>query len=150
MQEQVLIFGMTIPQFLGVISTVLGIIGVPSLSSLLIWIISDLKKQKAKTKANQDELKDNVKILMTAYQVQLRDTLMTKFKLYSKLGCITDEDCELWLDIYDQYHSLGANGVMDKRRDQILDLPLVDSYDDNITKSKTTGRKKYKDRLKEE
>lgn len=91
----------------------LTIIGVPSIISIIAWAIKQWM---------------NIRKIMAAHQIQLRDTLMTKYKKYMKYGGITAEDMELWEAMYQSYHSLGKNGVMDARREQLIALPVVDDY----------------------
>jgi len=106
----------------------ISIIGIPSITGMLGWAVRQIIKIRKENKERENKTSANIALLMTAYQVQLRSTLMEQYKRYMKLGCVTDEDLQLWIDIYEQYHALGKNGVMDKRREQMLELRVVDDY----------------------
>lgn len=41
---------------------------------------------------------------------------------YMQNGCIDDDDLDMWEASYQAYHSLGANGIMDSRRDDLIKL----------------------------
>lgn len=106
----------------------ISIIGIPSITSMLGWAITQIVKIRKENKARTQEQEAKIELLMKAHQTQLRDTLMNKYKKYMKYGGITVEDMELWEAMYQSYHSLGKNGVMDTRREQLLELPIVDDY----------------------
>lgn len=107
----------------------ISIIGIPSITGMLGWAVRQIIKIRKENREREKKINENITLLMKAYQVQLRSTLMEQYKKYMKLGCITDEDLQLWNDIYTQYHGLGQNGIMDKRREQMLELKVVDNYE---------------------
>lgn len=106
----------------------ISIIGVPSILSMVAWAIKQILNIRKENKKRTQDQDAKIDLLMAAHQIQLRDTLMNKYKKYMKYGGITAEDMELWEAMYQSYHSLGKNGVMDARRDQLLQLPVVDDY----------------------
>lgn len=106
----------------------ISIIGIPSITSMLGWAITQIVKIRKENRARTKDQETKITLLMTAHQTQLRDTLMNKYKKFMKYGGITAEDMELWEAMYQSYHSLGKNGVMDTRRQQLLELPVVDDY----------------------
>lgn len=58
-------------------------------------------------------------------QALLRDRLLQGYKFYRSQGW-ADEDDRLNLEnVYQQYHALGQNGVMDDLRAKFLQLPVV-------------------------
>lgn len=58
-------------------------------------------------------------------QALLRDRLLQGYKFYRSQGW-ADEDDRLNLEnVYQQYHALGQNGVMDDLRAKFLSLPVV-------------------------
>lgn len=90
----------------------LGIIGLPSIFAMLCWVI---KKVLQYTK--------QVKILMKAQQAQMRSQLLKDYYKYMERGFIYDSELDDFENQYQSYHALGQNGIMDKKRDKILQLP---------------------------
>lgn len=56
-------------------------------------------------------------------QAMLRDRLRYLYKSYEKNGYVDIDDREDWENMYQQYHTLGKNGVMDNIREKMLALP---------------------------
>lgn len=56
-------------------------------------------------------------------QALLRDRLLQGYKYYRRQGWADEDDRTNLENVYQQYHSLGANGVMDNLRQRFLDLP---------------------------
>jgi hypothetical protein len=65
-------------------------------------------------------LAKRVKALDCGLQAMLRDRLRFLYKSYKKRGSITYDEKEDWIYMYNQYHALGKNGVMDSVKDKIL------------------------------
>lgn len=57
-------------------------------------------------------------------QALLRDRLIQGYKYYRAQGWADEDDRANLENVYQQYHALGANGVMDNLRQRFLDLPL--------------------------
>lgn len=57
-------------------------------------------------------------------QALLRDRLLQGYKYYRAQGYADEDDRTNLENVYVQYHSLGANGVMDDLRARFLALPL--------------------------
>lgn len=106
----------------------ISIIGVPSIVSMVAWSVKQIMNIRKENSKRNKEQEAKIDLLMAAHQIQLRDSLMSKYKKYMKYGGITAEDMELWESMYQSYHSLGKNGIMDTRREQLLQLPVVDDY----------------------
>ncbi len=92
---------MTIPQ-------IFALVGVPSMATVIGFLI---------------KLAIDVKIMMEAIQAQMRKDLMSDYNKYMKQGYIEDEDMLEWENRYQKYHRLGKNGIMDAKRENLLDLP---------------------------
>lgn len=90
--------------------------GIPTLFSLATWCLTRTFKF-----ANQ------LKILMTAQQAQMRGELLKDYYSFTERGYVTDLELADWENRYNAYHMLGANGVLDKRYEQILSLPCRQS-----------------------
>lgn len=90
----------------------LGILGIPSIFSLVIWCIRYCVKY---TK--------HLKSLAKAQQAQMRSQLLEQYHAYMDAGWISEEHMEDWENQYKAYHSLGENGILDSRRQDLLRLP---------------------------
>lgn len=94
--------------------TVLGILGIPSIFAMSMWCIRKCV-----------DFSKNLKILIEAQQKQMARDLTVDYKVYMDQGYIDDDDLMLWEENYQKYHALGANGIMDKKRERLLSLPNV-------------------------
>lgn len=56
-------------------------------------------------------------------QALLRDRLLQGYKFYRHQGWADEDDRTNLENVYQQYHALGANGVMDDLRAKFLALP---------------------------
>lgn len=90
---------------------ILGLLGIPSIFTLIVFIS---KRVKEDTK--------QIKILMAAQQAQMRSQLLKDYYHYKNRGFIYEAELKDWLNQYEAYHSLGANGIMDKRKETLLNL----------------------------
>jgi len=72
---------------------------------------------------------------------------LLRFELYElwgvcqKKGFASDMDQANFLSLYDRYHSMGKNGIMDNVKDQFLNLPLnkkvvKNKKEENVVKNK--------------
>lgn len=77
------------------------------------WCYEKFKKQK-----------EDIDTLKLAIQSFLRDRLIQSFKEYHKQGYVDIDEREAWINMYNQYHSLGGNGVLDNIKEKFLSLPL--------------------------
>lgn len=65
-----------------------------------------------------------IRAVKTGVQALLRDRLIQGYKFYRAQGWADEDDRSNMENVYQQYHALGANGVMDNLRSKFLDLPL--------------------------
>lgn len=94
---------------------ILCLCGIPSIVSIVIgWLIGRVRTYRVDTKA-----------LMLGLQAVLRDRLLQSYKHYTGKGYADTDDRMNWENMYTQYHSLGANGVMDDIRLKFLALPTA-------------------------
>ena len=98
---------------LRIILTWLGILGVPTIFTLCVWVVNKLRKDTSQ-----------IKILMTAQQAQMRSQLLKDYYAYTNRGYVYESELEDWENQYQAYHALGANGIMDNRRDRLLKLDV--------------------------
>lgn len=90
----------------------LGVLGIPSIFTMTVWCI----------KACAHYTKQ-LRILAKAQQAQMRSQLLKQYHDYMDAGWITEEHMEDWENQYKAYHSLGENGILDSRREDLLKLP---------------------------
>ena len=74
-----------------------------------------------------DELKDYAKSLGITFGKIGKDKLIEKIKEKESenatvMSVIDDDDLDLWVEGYNAYHDLGHNGIMDKRKDDLIEL----------------------------
>jgi len=87
---------------------IITFIGFPAIISCICFLVKQGKK---------------IEILMKSQQAQMRNTLIHLYHKHMEDGYITDDDMDNWENQYQAYHSLGKNGVMDTRREELLRLP---------------------------
>lgn len=87
---------------------IMSLIGLPSLVAIVVYLF---------------KLGMKIRILMKAVQAQMRSSLLADYKMFMEQGWISDDDLLEWENQYQAYHQLGQNGVLDKRRDQLMELP---------------------------
>ena len=64
-----------------------------------------------------------IRAVKKGVQALLRDRLIQGYKYYRAQGWADEDDRSNLENVYQQYHALGANGVMDNLRTRFLDLP---------------------------
>lgn len=97
--------------FNAIITFAVGVLG-----GVLKHCFSVQKKRFDHQQAESDALK-------LGMQALLRDRLLSNYKSATLVGYAEPDDKDNWLNMYAQYHSLGANGVMDSVKAKYLDLP---------------------------
>ena len=111
-------------------------------SALLLGLINVIhnwglnsKKQKEKKQLEEEakhkELIDRLETIESRLGSNCSGTqALLRFELYEmwsnceEKGFADDMDRENFLNLYDKYHAIGVNGVMDHIKDNFLDLPL--------------------------
>ena len=107
----------------------LSLMGVGTLCSLLVTFIFNAITNNAKARKKKEEelrqgiAQDNV-ILKTALQALLRDRLIALYAEWAAKGYAPYEVRMNFENIYEQYHQLGVNGVMDDIHHRFLQLPM--------------------------
>ena len=92
---------------------ILCLIGVPSISAGIIGTIN----RKVKKTANDTEA------LKLGIQALLRAQMISEYNKWSERGYAPIYARENFENCWQQYHSLGANGVMDDIHNKFLALP---------------------------
>lgn len=68
---------------------------------------------------------DTLELLKKANQMVLRDRLWQKCKAHLDEGYCPQDDKAQIRDMYEVYHALGKNGVMDRDVQCVYDLPIA-------------------------
>lgn len=104
----------------------LCIFGVQALITSIVGILVGLvtsgvqKKMADKIASTNDD-----QIIKEALQAMIRDRLYAMYDHASASRTITIEDQQNFLNLWDKYHRLGANGVMDRVKEEYLEFKLV-------------------------
>lgn len=119
----------TVLEWIRNIAGLMGALGIPTAGVIYKATKKRRKDKDEEKKKREADLHNKVELLMKAHQLQLRRILMDDYIKHSTRGTITAEDLQDWEEIYQSYHSLGQNGVMDARRQQLLALQVVTKYE---------------------
>ena len=95
-----------------IILNFIAVLGFPTVFAMIVTISKRINKYSKQ-----------IKILMLAQQAQMRSQLLKDFYTYKNREFIYESELEDWENLYQNYHSLGANGIMDKRRETLMNLP---------------------------
>ena len=89
----------------------IAVLGFPTVFAMVAALTKKTKKYA-----------EQIKTLMNAQQAQMRSQLLKDYYKYKDRGYIYEAELEDWENQYKAYHSLGANGIMDKRREMLFNL----------------------------
>lgn len=105
------------------LSNVITIIGMPSIFSILAYLFKIVITWQKDNRQHDKDVQDDINLLKKAYQMQMRQTLYNLYEKYAADGWVSIDKLNLWEEQYKAYHALGANGVMDSKRDELMRLP---------------------------
>lgn len=110
---------------------ILMVVGIPSIISGLVALAvnrgmaaRDAKQEEIR--AQSEAIEKQNKALMAGVQAILRDRLLNGYRHYMAKGWADYDDRQNMENMWEQYHALGANGVMDGYRAKFLALPEYD------------------------
>ena len=92
--------------------------------AIVTWLAKTLIGWVKESRERDERLASSVEALTRATQVNMRQSLIHSFEKYYGRGWATPEERAAWVDMYEAYHSLGANGLIDSYRTKL------DSLDD--------------------
>ena len=92
----------------------LCLLGVPTLIVCLYKYVNSVIKKT----------RDDTNALKLGIQALLRSQMIAEYNKYSEKGYAPVYTRENFENCWKQYHSLGANGVMDDLHERFLDLPV--------------------------
>lgn len=95
--------------------------GVPSIITILFQTLLNKRSEKKK------KTRDNEVLINKALQALLRDKLRDHYVKYINQGWVDIDDKSNFSNMYDIYHSLGKNGVIDGMCKQVMELPTMPS-----------------------
>ena len=101
-----------------IILNIMAILGFPTVFVMLSALFKKVGKYSGQ-----------IKILMSAQQAQMRSQLLKDYYTYKNRGFIYEAELQDWISQYEAYHSLGANGIMDKRKEALLNLDTREEID---------------------
>ena len=93
------------------ILNIFAILGFPTVFAVIVALSKKMGK-----------FSKQIKILMEAQQAQMRSQLLKDYYTYKRRGFVYESELEDWENLYNNYHTLGANGIMDKRRETLMSL----------------------------
>lgn len=92
----------------------LCLLGVPTLIICLYKYVNSVIKKT----------RDDTNALKLGIQALLRSQMIAEYNKYNEKGYAPVYSRENFENCWKQYHSLGANGVMDDLHEKFLDLPV--------------------------
>ena len=107
---------------------VMIVIGIPSIISGIVAIIIN-RGMKARDEKQEIIRKQNILLekqnmaTMAGVQALLQDRLLQGYRQYDEKGYADFDDRKVMENLYEQYHALGKNGIMDGYRERFLSLP---------------------------
>lgn len=97
-----------------IISIILSVVSASGILGIACTaLLSRMKKSETRQKA-----------LELGVQALLRDRMIYSYNKYTELGHAPIYAKENFTNMYNQYHELGANGVMTALYDEFMDLPV--------------------------
>lgn len=97
--------------------------GLKTLRTEVIKIRDDLEKRIEETNSKLAEQKESIKVLKAGEQASLRNDLLALHEkcIEKKFATISEKDN--FENMYQSYHALGKNGVMNNNREEMMKLP---------------------------
>lgn len=95
---------------------IISILGVPSVATILVWFYRIIKKSNNQYTA-----------LKLGLQAMLRSQMINDYNYWSDKGYAPIYARESFENCWQQYHSLGANGVMDDIHEKFMALPTKEN-----------------------
>jgi len=94
-------------------------------SGTLVAVTQMFHDTKNYRQNREAEERQRAKIQNDALQALLKDNLDKKFSTAVQKGGATLEERDEFGYIYERYHALGQNGVMDEKKEQFYELPII-------------------------
>lgn len=108
----------------------LTILAIPTILTLIFQTIYAFMFNKVRKSKEADEA------IKKSIQSLLRMNLKEQYKKLTQKGFADDEEKDDFNFMYNQYHSLGKNGVMDAKHKEVISLPITKTIKKNVLKTK--------------
>lgn len=109
--------GLTLPQ-------ILGILGIPSLASIIGWVYKKYQEHQKKNEEAQKKHDAEIKVLKLGMQAMLRAQMIDDYnKWHEDRGYAPIWAKDNFENVWVQYEALGENGVMNDIHDKFMALP---------------------------
>ena len=105
------------------------------IASIIAFLFQVIFNKAAKANKEIKQSEENSRL---ALQALLRTELRRYGKIYLNKGWIDDADKDDYNNLYERYHNLGKNGVMDDMYNKVMKLPTTK----NLSINQTTNPKK--------
>lgn len=121
------------------IITIIGSALVAGIFSVIVSVINGNNQIRIATEKVKEEKDAQTEARLEAFKQGLRallkDRMYTVYKNVCKNGYITVQELENFNDMYNQYHTLGGNGVMTAIKDRLNTKIKLVPDDDGNTKT---------------
>ena len=97
--------------------------GLRTLRTEVIKIRDDLDKKIEETNSKLTEQKESIKVLKAGEQASLRNDLLVLHEKCVEKKFATIPEKDNFENMYQSYHALGKNGVMNNNREEMMKLP---------------------------
>lgn len=105
---------------------VLSLLAVPSLFALIYGrMFARIEKKQQQHDKELEKNNNETKAVMLGVQALLRAEMIKDYNKWSDRGYAPIYARESFENCWEQYHSLGANGVMDDIHDKFMELPTT-------------------------
>lgn len=140
---------MTVAEWVPIMSLVASCLGIPTLAALIMTDIYKRRKENSENEKRKrhEELMEGVRTVVREENKEIREDIaalkadsdLTKQSLQATLRHDLHKTADKWLtkgycpisdkedfdNIYNKYHSLGKNGVMDDIYEKVMELPVT-------------------------
>lgn len=101
---------------------------IPSAVTFALGVLSSIVSVyqfNKQTKRDEEKTRsESETALKRGLQAQLRYSLYESFNRAESNGSVTEFERELFESMYESYHALGENGIMDDIRERFLDIEI--------------------------
>ena len=105
------------------------------IASIIAFLFQVIFNKATKESKEYKRYEENSRL---ALQALLRTELRRYGKIYLNQGWVDDADKDDYNNLYERYHNLGKNGVMDDMYNKVMRLPTTR----NLSNNQTTTPKK--------
>ena len=105
---------------------ILCLVGIPTIiSSIISTIASAIKHKREKKSEESIQAEQNLSAVQLGLQALLRANMINDYNRWNEKGYAPIYARENFENCWKQYHTLGANGVMDDIHKKFMELPTT-------------------------